>query len=455
MLFILFALVVSAVCQAAPSITEVYPTVGQPGDHITIRIRGDDTDFTDGLSQTVFSGTGITVNFTYVVDSTHVIADINVDQGAAYGSRDVNVVTGAEVPAPLVGGFFVWFYPLVVSSITPDTGLNTGVVEVTDLVGANFRDGAQVTLRKSGETDIQASNVSVVSGERITCDFDLTGADNGYWDVTVVNTDGANGSLMDAFQVTGVASLPSIALIKTGPDFATQGDQIAYTFTVNNTGNDSLDNVGVTDSLLWEGTHQIGYLPVNGSSTFQKTYIIPDSATDTVENDSTVTGTDRSGHDVTDSNSHTVFLETGLITLLKLGPGSAKAGDAVTYDFTIYNNSAEDFTGVRVTDPLFGDDWSQEVGDVAAHGQASFSVDYTIPDGTTIPFTNTATVTATDAYGLEVTDTSSYTTIAPSPAGSCTANSLAPSPMPPNAWWVFLVLVPLVAVGGLRWRYTS
>lgn len=75
---------------------------------------------------------------------------------------------------------------------------------------------------------------------------------------------------------------------------------------------------------------------------------------------------------MTDSNSHTVVLETGLITLLKLGPGSAKAGDAVTYNFTVYNNSAEDFTNVRVTDPLFGDDWSQEVGGLAAYDQASF-----------------------------------------------------------------------------------
>ena len=110
---------------------------------------------------------------------------------------------GATVFAPIITG------------ITPSSGSSGAVIEVTNLAGANFSSGAIVKLTKSGATDIQGTNVVVVSGTKITCKFDLTGAVSGYWNVEVLNSDGRSGSLPSAFNVGYVApTVTSITPVK-------------------------------------------------------------------------------------------------------------------------------------------------------------------------------------------------------------------------------------------------
>jgi len=93
----------------------------------------------------------------------------------------------------------------IVILITPNTAVNTGPVEITNLGGANFLPGAAVRLSRSGQSDINAANVVVVNAGQIACTFDLAGAAGGDWDVTVTNTDGRSGSLPRAFKVTYAA----------------------------------------------------------------------------------------------------------------------------------------------------------------------------------------------------------------------------------------------------------
>jgi len=75
------------------------------------------------------------------------------------------------------------------------------VVHITNLAGAGFRSGATVRLKKSGQTDILATSVSVVSANKITCDVDITGAATGAWDVRVTNSDGKSDTLAGAFTI--------------------------------------------------------------------------------------------------------------------------------------------------------------------------------------------------------------------------------------------------------------
>jgi hypothetical protein len=98
---------------------------------------------------------------------------------------------------------FAGFYePLGVTSITPASGINDGVVNVTDLAGTYFRYGASVVkLKKAGQSDINATNVTLVSDTKITCDFDLTGAAAGAWNVYVRNPDGQSTTLTGGFTV--------------------------------------------------------------------------------------------------------------------------------------------------------------------------------------------------------------------------------------------------------------
>jgi len=94
----------------------------------------------------------------------------------------------------------VIFAPIV-TAITPGSGTNNTTVDITNLAGANFQDGAAIKLSKSGQTDITATKVVVVNSGKITCTFDLTDAAVGLWTVTVVGSDGRSGSLPSAFTI--------------------------------------------------------------------------------------------------------------------------------------------------------------------------------------------------------------------------------------------------------------
>lgn len=107
----------------------------------------------------------------------------------------------------------------VVTTLSPAAGINTGPVDITGLLGANFQAGASVKLSKSGQADIAATKVVVVNSSQITCTLDITGAAGGLWDVTVINPDGRSGTLASAFKVTYPApALTSIAPAKGNND---------------------------------------------------------------------------------------------------------------------------------------------------------------------------------------------------------------------------------------------
>ncbi|MHB8896153.1 MAG: beta strand repeat-containing protein, partial [Candidatus Geothermincolia bacterium] len=111
-------------------ITGLAPSAGFRGQTLDVAVTGSGTSFTEGVSVASFSGTGITVNSTGVTDSTHSIVSISIAPGAALGARDVNVVTGAQVPVSFNGGFIVTAHAPVLSEISP----------------GSFAAGAQVTL---------------------------------------------------------------------------------------------------------------------------------------------------------------------------------------------------------------------------------------------------------------------------------------------------------------------
>ena len=164
---------------------------------------------------------GTTVHYPWVLDPD------NPSNSATTGVDDVNNVEQVYVTDPVTGIWTVLVkgtsvpqgpqhYSLVtseaittasstapiVTSITPNTGVNTGTVHITNLAGDNFNSGAAVKLTRSGQPDINADNVTVVSSNTITCDFDLTGVTTGQWNVVVTNPDLQSGTLYNGFTVT-------------------------------------------------------------------------------------------------------------------------------------------------------------------------------------------------------------------------------------------------------------
>jgi hypothetical protein len=124
--------------------------------------------------------------------------------------------------------YFAGIIPVLsplVTGVTPSSAANTGTVAITNLSGANFQSGATVKLSRSGQTNINASSVVVVSAGKITCAFDLTGAAGGVWDVTVTNTDGRSGTLPSGFTVTFAAP----AVVSITPNSGTNNGPVNIT----------------------------------------------------------------------------------------------------------------------------------------------------------------------------------------------------------------------------------
>jgi len=101
-----------------------------------------------------------------------------------------------------------WIYPgetpapaPAITGIAPSSGYNDCSIDITNLAGANFQNEATVRLTRTGQADIVATGVSVLSQSQIACTFDLTGRDAGIWDVTVINPDGQSAVLQQGFTI--------------------------------------------------------------------------------------------------------------------------------------------------------------------------------------------------------------------------------------------------------------
>src|SRR5690606_40153885 len=106
---------------------------------------------------------------------------------AHVGAWDV-LVTNEDGQSGTLPATFLITYPVapVVDAIEPATGVNSGIVTITNLSGTGFEEGATVVFTKDLAT-IAAENVVVNSPVNITSSLSLSGAEIGRWNITVTN----------------------------------------------------------------------------------------------------------------------------------------------------------------------------------------------------------------------------------------------------------------------------
>jgi uncharacterized repeat protein (TIGR01451 family)/fimbrial isopeptide formation D2 family protein len=174
------------------------------------------------------------------------------------------------------------------------------------------------------------------------------------------------------------AILPGIALVKTADTSAlssppAQGETITYRFAVTNTGNVTLTNVTLTDSLpgiVVSGGPIPSLAPgATDTTTFTATYVLLQTDVDlgSVTNQAEVTGDDPFGGSVSDLSGTTNGDDAPLVTPLVDLPSIALVktatpafssppalGDPITFAFTVTNTGNVTLTNVTVTDPLPG-----------------------------------------------------------------------------------------------------
>ncbi len=205
-----------------------------------------------------------------------------------------------------------------------------------------------------------------------------------------------------------------------GDGVDSEGDVITYTFTVENTGNVTLDPVAVTDPLpgLSAITCPSTSLTRGTSMDCTATYTLTQTDVDTgvVDNAVTVTGSPPSGPDVTDGDTESVPLTAApSIGLDKTGSladtdgnGVDSEGDIVTYTFTVENTGNVTLDPFTVTDPLPGLSAITCPATTLAPGDdtdctATYTLTQTDIDNGQVD--NTATATGTPPTGPDVTDT--------------------------------------------------
>lgn len=192
------------VINPAPSVTSTNPSVGvNNGISGVIELSG--TGFLEDAAVTLKKAGEADIGAMgapVVVNNTTIFCFFDLTN-AGVGAWDV-VVTNTDLQSgTLPAGFFI-SYPAApqVTSITPATGVNTGMVGISSLTGTGFENGAEVVLKKTGEANITGMNVMVLPPAQITCEFNLAGAAEGPWDIVVINDDGQSGILPGGFQVT-------------------------------------------------------------------------------------------------------------------------------------------------------------------------------------------------------------------------------------------------------------
>jgi uncharacterized repeat protein (TIGR01451 family) len=203
---------------------------------------------------------------------------------------------------------------------------------------------------------------------------------------------------------------PSLALTKSASPqaYSAAGDQITYTFTVENDGNVTLTDVTVVDPLFGLSFGPITLAP-GASEVYTYTYTVTQADVDagSIYNVATATGTDPNGDPVTDEDDETVTAEQDpSLALTKSASPQAysAAGDQITYTFTVENDGNVTLTDVTVVDPLFNLSFGPI--DLAPGASEVYTYTYTVTqaDVDAGSIYNVATATGTDPNGEEVTD---------------------------------------------------
>jgi uncharacterized repeat protein (TIGR01451 family) len=260
----------------------------------------------------------------------------------------INIVKTADKEFATVGDTIVYNYIVT----------NTGEVTLKYIT---------VTDDKLGAITLSATELAVGASASGTASYLVAGSDipgglvnlatstGKYGDRTVTDTDTVTVELYEDAR-------PAISIVKTVDRTAAKaGDTITYTYTVENTGNVELTGVTVSDNKLGSITLGTTTLAVGASTTGSATYTVREAdPLGLLVNIATATGY-YGDADVTDQDSASVRIYSdqedpspGISITKTANKEYAKAGDTITYTYTVTNTGNVELTGVTVEDDKLG-----------------------------------------------------------------------------------------------------
>ena len=443
---------------SGPNVTDNDPstvTIIPPNPAIDIRKQEEGDDIRDAISgsDVVFNVrventgdvtlTNVTVDDPLESDCDRVIGTMNPGAVETYTCTTTNVLAGFNNEA-FVEGTPPAGLPIVKDDDPSEVTVTPASPEIwirKQAKGPDSREVAsgsnvifEIEVKNTGNvplTDVKVDDIAVADCQRpigqlpdldpgasttYTCTaFGITGP------ADLVNIAVATGTPPTGDDVTDedestvtVAPEPNPRIMITkqedGPDSrqVVAGADVDFLIVVKNIGNETLNNVTVTDALEADCNKFIGTLNPNEMDTYTCTSTGVDETFDNVAN---VTGDPASGGDpVTDSDPSEVIVDPAdpAIDIRKQAEGfetrAFLVGEPVVFEIEVTNTGNVTLTNVTVTDPLAAD-CARESGtlpDLDPGESTSYTCE--LAGGATTSLTNVATVAGTAPGGTTVGD---------------------------------------------------
>lgn len=217
---------------ADPVLTLLDPDNGTQAGGETINITGSGF-----YPSTEFFIDGVEVTSTYIDFYNAQI----VTQAHSPGTVDVTALNNNEIESnPLP---FTFVVSVVITNIVPSEGTQDTTVPVT-IYGINIDPAATAKITLTGEPDVECTDPVVdISGTELTCNLDLTGVTNDFWDVVVTNPSSFTATLPQGFEVEAPADAGTSTVSASPSNVPANGTTASIvTVTLRDASNNPSDN---------------------------------------------------------------------------------------------------------------------------------------------------------------------------------------------------------------------
>ena len=273
------------------------------------------------------------------------------------------------------------------------------------------------------------SNPSLSVGETVTCEADYVVTQDDLNAGEVVNQAfaetlfGPGDTPVVSAPVTETAladTMPSLSLTKSAATLpvTTVGQVLTYSFEIENTGNQALNSVSVSDPLIPALSCDFATLAVGAVETCSATYTVTQDNVDagSLTNTATVEALTPQGDLIDETDSITVAMPAAgpAVRIEKsaspdpFGP----VGSGITYTFEVFNDGNVTLSNLVVTDPI-DSGFSCTIPTIAvgtSDTSCFLNVVVAQDDVDNGDIVNTASVEGTDPFGTTVTGTDTITT---------------------------------------------
>jgi uncharacterized repeat protein (TIGR01451 family)/gliding motility-associated-like protein len=389
----------------------------------TLAVDGSQTFYASYLTTQADVDSGSVYNFASVSGSDpegNLVTPLDSLGGAEEVPAEQNPLVSIEKTLVSVNGYLTQtVYKEVGDSIVfAITVSNTGNVTLTDLTVSDPLTGDTITV---GSLAPESDSIIYVYCIAQQADVDAASITN----TASVSAKDPNGEKVKASGQAEIAAeqTPSYSIEKTlvsvnndssATKYDAAGDELLFSVTVTNTGNVTLSDLTITDTLT-EDSWTLSSLMVDSTVTYTTSYQVSQSDVDSgsVKNIATVTGNNPNGESLSTEESEIVVkvIQTSAMTiektLLSIGgdvnaTNYDAAGEVVAFEITIVNTGNVTLSNISVQDELTGDNWT--LSELAVGESYSETTTYTITqaDVDAGGIVNIALASATDVDGDEV-----------------------------------------------------